>query len=294
MTEPTQTHRTTAHSAVHRRLAAAIQNVAADLAILAGEPRIEPPTRTTIRDLSVANRVLREQAAAVGVPSTWIQAATSAGRQGRRSTGEHLLPAAHAVPRALLVAQLHHQVEALYTLPALAVLRSDRGQIEPRNAARLSEHLRLQWLRVAMTAVAIDATETETHGWFDIEPAAWRPRLDAVAQQLDLEGGRPWRAVTQPAIVREARCRVAAMRLVGISLDESRPHQLPPAPHLLEASAEHAWQTREEVERPAGELIGAAIDATGITATDLDHAQDGAHDLPPPAVPMAPASELDL
>lgn len=293
MTESTEVRSTAGHSVVHRRLAYAIQNVAADLTIVSGEPAIEPHT-TTVRDLSIAHRVLREQAAAIGVPPDWIESASDAGRLGRRTTGEPALRAAHGVPRSMLIAQLRHQVEVLYTLPALAAIRRDRGQVEHRDADRLSEHLRLQWLRVAMTATAIDTTGAETRGWWDIDPTAWQPRLTAVADRLDLEGGRPWRAATQPAVVREARCRVAAMRMVGISLESSRSHQLPPAPHLLEASAENAWQTRDEIERPAGELIGAAIDATGITTTDLDHTEGGAHDLPPPAVPMAPASELDL
>ncbi|MFI8974166.1 hypothetical protein ACIGO9_14865 [Nocardia asteroides] len=294
MTEPTEIRNTARNSAVHRRVAYAIQNVAADLTILSGDRAIEPRMRTTVRDLSIAHRVLREQAAAIGAPPNWIDHATAAGRLGRHTVGEPPLPAAHSVSRSLLVAQLRHQVEALYTLPALAAIRGHRGQVQDRDADRFSEHLRLQWLRVAMTATAIDATVAETRGWWDIDPTAWQPRLAAVADRLDLEGGRAWRAATQPAVVREARCRVAVMRLVGISLDNSPAHQLPPAPHLVNASAEHACQTRDQVERSAGELIGTAIEAPGITATDIDHPEAGAHDLPPLAVPMTPASELDL
>ncbi|GGN66098.1 hypothetical protein GCM10011610_00690 [Nocardia rhizosphaerihabitans] len=294
MTDATETFGTASYSAVHRRMAYAIQNVTADLTILSGEPAIEPHARKTVRDLSIAHRVLHEQAAAIGVPANWIDHASDAGRRSERTTGESTLPTAHDVPRSMLIAQLRHQVESLHTLPALASVRRDRGLAERRGADRLSEHLRLQWLRVAMTATAIDATEAETRGLWGIDPKSWQPRLAAVADRLDLEGGRPWRAVTAPAVLREARCRVAVMRMVGITLTDSPAHQLPPAPHLLEASSEHAWQTRDRIERPAGELIGAAIEATGVTAAYLDHAEGGAHYLPPPTASVTPVSELDL
>ncbi|MFD4433261.1 hypothetical protein [Nocardia sp. NPDC058497] len=277
-------------------MASAIQNVTADLTILSREPSTDSRASRLVRELSIAHRVLHEQAAAIGVPADWIHLADKQGRLDRRTTGEPpTMPRATPVARPMVLAQLRHQVDALYTLPAIGVLRRQRGLIDDHRGERLSEHLRLQWLRVALTATAINATETEVRGWWDIDPSAWQPRLGAVAERLELEGGRAWRAVTQPAVLRDARCRVAVMRIVGITIADSPAHQLPPAPHLLDASAEHAWQTRDQIERPAGELIGTAIEVTGVTDTHgRDHADHSSHDLPPPALSANPVPELDL
>lgn len=297
MTAPAEASGTGADSVLYRRMASAIQNVTADLTILSREPSTDSRARRLVRELSIAHRVLHEQAAAIGVPTDWIHLADKQGRLDQRTTGEPAtLPTATPVARPMLLAQLRHQVDALYTLPAIGVLRREQGVlVADHRSERLSEHLRLQWLRVALTAAAINATETEVHGWWDIDPTAWRPRLGAVAERLELEGGRALRAVTQPAVLREARCRVAVMQLVGKTIADSPAHQLPPAPHLLEASAELAWQTGDEMERPAGELIGVAIEVTGVTdAHGFDHADHSAHDLPPPDLSANPISELDL
>ncbi len=282
MTGQAETPSIDRYSIVQRRMAYAIQNVTADLTILTGEPAGEARVQRMVRDLSVANRVLREQAAAIGVPAEWIHRAERLGRLGRRTAGMSPLPAASAMSRPMLLAQLRHQVEALYTLPALAVVRGDRSSVDARTADRLGAHVRLQCLRVAMVATAINATEPETRGWWNTDPAAWAPRLAAVTEGFDLEGGRAWHAATQPAVLREARCRVAAMRLVGINPAKVPPHQRPPAPHLLEASAHHAWQTVRPVEMSAGELIEAAIQASGVEDSFGVERVDSIHDLSPP------------
>ncbi|MEV0853801.1 hypothetical protein [Nocardia fluminea] len=262
---------------VHRRMAAAIQNVTVDLMLLAREPhsRIQ-----TFRDLSIAGRILHEQAAAIGMPANWIDYARQAGQEGRKATGTSSLPPRRPVSRSLLIAQLHHQADTLSTLAAVGPIRRDRGQVSAQAADKLGEHLRLQWLRVAMVATAINATEDETRGWWATDTTHWQRRLAQIQQQSAPEQGRQWREFTHLASVREARIRVAAMRMVGIDLTASAPHQLPPAPHLLEATAENAWHPAS-LESKGGARIDAAIAATGID--DAHSIADGdTHDLPPP------------
>ena len=262
---------------VHRRMAAAIQNVTVDLMLLAREPhsRIQ-----TFRDLSIAGRVLHEQAAAIGVPVNWIDYARQAGQEGRNATGTSSFPPRRPVSRSLLIAQLHHQAETLLTMAAVGPVRRGRGQVTAPAAEKLGEHLRLQWLRVAMVATAINLTEDETRGWWPTDPTHWHSRIAQIEQQSAPDQGRQWREFTHRGTVREARVRVAAMRMVGIGLTDSAPHQLPPAPHLLETAAENAWCI-EPLEQAGGAHIGAAIAATGIDDTHAI-ADGDTHDLPPP------------
>ncbi|APE37187.1 hypothetical protein BOX37_28300 [Nocardia mangyaensis] len=262
---------------VHRRMAAAIQNVTVDLMLLAREPhsRIQ-----TLRDLSIAGRILHEQAAAIGVPANWIDYARQAGQEGRKATGTSSLPPRRPVSRSLLIAQLHHQADTLWTLAAVGPVRRDHGQVSAPAAQKLDQHLRLQWLRVAMVATAINLTEAETRGWWATDPTHWHSRQTQIQQQSPPDQGRQWRELTHFTSVREARVRVAAMRMVGIDLTASSPHQLPPAPHLLAATAENAWHTAS-LESEGGARIDAAIAATGV---DDVHglADSDTHDLPPP------------
>ncbi|UGT54987.1 hypothetical protein [Nocardia asteroides] len=262
---------------LHRRMAALIHNVSVDLMQLAREPHSHIQT---FRDLSVVGRVVHEQAVAIGVPATWIAHAKQAGQQGRRATDAVSLPPRRPVARSLLIAQLHHQVDTLSTLAAVRPVRRDHATVTPQAADKLAEHLRLQWLRVAMVATTLDVTEAETSGWFSLEAADWQARLDQVSRQSAPDQGRQWRELTHVGRVREGRIRVAAMRMVGIDLTDSAPHQLPPAPHLLETAAETTWHTAA-LEPDSGAGIGAAIAATGIE--DSYGIADGdLFDLPPP------------
>ncbi|MEV0688275.1 hypothetical protein AB0I35_30900 [Nocardia sp. NPDC050378] len=263
---------------VHRRMAAAIQNVTMDLMLLAREPhsRIH-----TFRNLSIAGRVLHEQAVAIGVPSNWIDHARQAGQEGRKAAGTYTLPPRRPVARSNLIAQLHHQADTLSTLAAVGPVRRDRGQVTVPAAAKLAEHLQAQWLRVAMVATVLNVSEAETHGWWPTDTTDWQARLAQIAQQSMPDQGRQWRELTHVGRVREGRIRVAAMRMVGIDLADSAPHQLPPAPHLLERAAETAWHTASGEPDP-GAGIGAAIAATGI---DNGYGIDDGDlfDLPPPS-----------
>ncbi|MFD3510087.1 hypothetical protein [Nocardia sp. NPDC058666] len=265
-------------------MTAAIQNVTADLTVLARQrPDGFPQWRATVRDLSLAGRVLHEQAVAIGVPQTWIEHARHAGRLGQKSTAEAPLPPSTEVPRIALVAQLRHQVDTLYTLAAIGAVRRGQGHVHRASVERLREHVTAQWLRVAMVATALDVTENEVEGWWATDSSTWQPRLALLQAQVEPERGRQWRAFTQPGAVREARCRVEAMRVVGINVDDGSPHQLPPTRNLLEATAENVWQSQHAVETAAGARIGAAIVATGID--DAPHfGLDDPHDLPPPSL----------
>lgn len=132
---------------LHRRMAALIHNVSVDLRQLAREPH----TRTrTFRDLAVVSRVVHEQAVAIGVPADWIAHAKKAGQQGRRATEAVSLPPRRPVARSLLIAQLHHQVDTLATLAVVGPVRRDRAAVTVQASDKLAEHLRLQWLRVAI------------------------------------------------------------------------------------------------------------------------------------------------
>lgn len=131
-----------------------------------------------------------------------------------------------------------------------------------------------------MVATAINLTEAETRGWWATDPTHWHSRQAQIQQQSVPDQGRQWRELTYFASVREARVRVAAMRMVGIDLTASSPHQLPPAPHLLAATAESAWHTAS-LESEGGARIGAAIAATGIGDAH-GIADSDTHDLPPP------------
>ncbi|MGC4989884.1 hypothetical protein [Nocardia salmonicida] len=258
-------------------MAAAIQNVTVDVTQLAQEPHLR---MQTLRDLMVVGRVLTEQATAIGVPREWINLAYQAGHEGRKADDTRPLPDPLPVKRAMLIAQLRHQADTLSTMAAVGPVRRDRGQVSAPAAQKLGEHLRLQWLRVAMVATAINVTEVETRGWWATDPTHWHARQAQIQQQSAPDQGRQWRELTHFASVREARVRVAAMRMVGIDLTDSAPHQLPPAPHLLEATAENAWHTAS-LEPEGGARIGAAIAATGID--DAHSLADGdTHDLPPP------------
>ncbi|WP_280345506.1 hypothetical protein [Nocardia neocaledoniensis] len=274
---------------LHRRMAALIHNVSVDLRQLAREPH----NRTkTFRDLSVVGRVVHEQAVAIGVPANWIAHAKKSGQQGRRATDAVSLPPRRPVARSLLIAQLHHQVDTLSTLAAVRPVRRDHATITVQAAGKLTEHLRLQWLRVAMVATALDVTEAETSGWWSLEAADWQARLDQISQQSAPDQGRQWRELTHVGRVREGRIRVAAMRMVGIDLAHSAPHQLPPAPHLLETAAETTWHTAPS-EPDGGAGIGAAIAATGIE--DSYGIADGdLFDLPPPGEVAHPQLEPDF
>ncbi|MFF0546618.1 MULTISPECIES: hypothetical protein [Nocardia] len=274
---------------VHRRMAAVLQNVTVDLMQLAREPhsRIQ-----TFRDLSVVGRVVHEQAVAIGVPANWIAYARQAGQEGRKATGDALLPPRRPVARPLLIAQLHHQADTLSTLAAVRPVRRDHAAVTAQTADKLAEHLRLQWMRVAMVATTLNVTEAETSGWWSPEVADWRSRLDQISQQSPPDRGRQWRELTHVGRVREGRVRVAVMRMVGIDLADSAPHQLPPAPHLLEAAAETAWHTAYP-EPGDGAGIGAAIAATGIE--DGHGIADGdLFDLPPPGEVAHPQLEPDF
>ncbi|MEV0768518.1 hypothetical protein [Nocardia salmonicida] len=274
---------------VHRRMTAAIQNVTVDVMLLAREPHSR---MQTLRDLLVAGRVLCDQADAIGVPYNWIDHARQAGQEGRKAVGTYSLPPRRPVSRPMLIAQLRHQVDTLSTLAAVGPVRRARAAVGAVTAERLSEHLRLQWLRVAMVATAINLTEVEAAGWWRTDATYWQSRLAQIEQQEAPDLGRQWRELTQLASVREARCRVAAMGMVGIDLTASQPHQLPPAPHLLEATAEKAWHTAQFDTEP-GSQIGAAIAATGI---DEGHyiGQDDTHDLPPPVLSLDRHTEPEL
>ncbi|MBF6212167.1 hypothetical protein IU487_14105 [Nocardia puris] len=274
---------------LHRRMAALIHNVSVDLRQLAREPHNRT---TTFRDLSVVGRVVHEQAVAIGVPADWIAHAKKAGQQGRRATDAASLPPRRPVARSLLIAQLHHQVDTLATLAAVGPVRRDRVAVTVQASDKLAEHLRLQWLRVAMVATALDVTEAETSGWWSLEAADWRARLDQISQQPAPDQGRQWRELTHVGRVREGRIRVAAMRIVGIDLADSAPHQLPPAPHLIETAAENAWHTAT-AEAEGGAGIDAAIAATGIE--DSNGIADGdLFDLPPPGWVAHPQLEPDF
>ncbi len=277
---------------VHRRIAVAIQNVTADLSVLAAEPQGAMRVwRTTLRDLSVAARVLHEQAAAIGMPDNWIEHAHQAGRLGHKSTTDGWLPAPTIVSRPLLLAQLHHQTDTLFSVAAIGVVRRHQTTLDIQTANRLSEQVRLQWLRVGLVATAIELTEAEVGGWWATDPSVWQPRMARLAAQVEPERGRQWRELTGPATLRESRARVASMRMVGIDLERSALHQLPPAPHLLETAAENAWHTPGSGGADVGVRIGAAIDATGI---DQDHngGHNDSHDLPPPIPAQSHDTEL--
>lgn len=280
---------------VARRMTAAIQNVTADLSALAARPQgLMRLWRWTVRDLSVAVRVLHEQAMAIGVPDNWVEHAHQAGRLGHRTTADGPLPAANTVARPVPLAQLRHQAETLFTLAAIGVVRRDQTTLNTATTHRLSEHIRLQWLRVAMVATAINVTETEVHGWWATDPAAWQPHMTRLNTQVEPERGRYWRELTGTTTLREARARVEAMRMVGLTITDSPPHQLPPAPHLLEASAEHAWQARDQIVWPASELIGTAIEANGVATARSDRIDHRAQDLSPPTRSANPTPEIDL
>ncbi|MFD4351555.1 hypothetical protein ACFWPX_03300 [Nocardia sp. NPDC058518] len=270
-------------------MAAAIQNVTVDITQLAREPYMR---MQTLRDLTVIGRVLTEQATAIGVPHDWINLAYQAGYEGRKADDARRLPDPRPVTRAMLIAQLHHQADTLSTLAAVGPVRRGRGPVTAPAAEKLSEHLRLQWLRVAMVATAINVTEDETRGWWPTDPTRWHSRIAEIEQQSAPDQGRQWRELTHRGSVREARVRVAAMRMVGIDLTDSAPHQLPPAPHLLEAAAEIAWCT-EPLEFEGGAHIGAAITATGIDDTHAI-ADGDTHDLPPPPLSVQPHVEPDF
>ncbi|NKX91249.1 MULTISPECIES: hypothetical protein [Nocardia] len=274
---------------LHRRMAALIHNVSVDLRQLAREPH----NRTkTFRDLSVVGRVVHEQAVAIGVPADWIAHAKKAGQQGRRATEAVSLPPRRPAARSLLIAQLHHQVDTLATLAAVGPVRRDRAAVTVQASDKLAEHLRLQWMRVAMVATALDVTEAETNGWWSLEATDWRARLDQISQQSAPDQGRQWRELTHVGRVREGRVRVAAMRMVGIDLARSAPHQLPPAPHMLETAAETTRHTAP-LEPDSGAGIGAAIAATGIE--DSYGIADGdLFDLPPPGEVAHPQLEPDF
>ncbi|MEV0336921.1 hypothetical protein [Nocardia sp. NPDC050717] len=270
-------------------MAALIHNVSVDLRQLA----LQPHSRVqTFRDLSVVGRVVHEQAVAIGVPANWIAHAKKAGQQGRRATDAASLPPCRPVARSLLLAQLYHQVDTLSTLAAGGPIRRDHATVTLEAADKLTEHLRLQWLRVAMVATALDVTEAETSGWWSLEAADWRARLDQISQQSAPDQGRQWRDLTHVGRVREGRIRVAAMRMVGIDLADSSPHQLPPAPHLLETVAETTWHTAS-LEPGSGAGIGAAIAATGVE-DGYGIADSDLFDLPPPGDVPHPQLEPDF
>lgn len=272
-----------------RRMAAVLQNVTVDLMQLGREPhsRIQ-----TFRDLSVVGRVVHEQAVAIGVPANWIAYARQAGQESRPATRDASLPPRRPVARSLLIAQLHHQVDTLATLAAVRPVRRDHATVTPQAADKLSEHLRLQWMRVAMVATALDVTEAETNGWWSLEATDWQARLNQISQQSAPDQGRQWRELTHVGRVREGRIRVAAMRMVGIDLAHSAPHQLPPAPYMLETAAETTWHTAP-LEPDSGAGIGAAIATTGIE--DSYGIADGdLFDLPPPGEVAHPQLEPDF
>lgn len=274
---------------LHRRMAALIHNVSVDLRQLAREPH----NRTkTFRDLSVVGRVVHEQAVAIGVPADWIAHAKKAGQQGRRVTEAASLPPRRPVARSLLIAQLHHQVDTLATLAAVGPVRRDRAAVTVQASDKLAEHLRLQWLRVAMVATALDVTEAETNGWWSLEAADWQARLNQISQQSAPDQGRQWRELTHVGRVREGRIRVAAMRMVGIDLADNAPHQLPPAPHLLETAAETVWHTAASGPE-SGTGIGAAIAATAVEDS-YGTAYGELFDLPPPGGVAHPQLEPDF
>ncbi len=242
-----------------------IQNVTADLALLAdgpsgGELRM---WRNNLRGLSVASQLVEEQARAIGVPGTWIAVAKNAGNTGTRWTGGESMPLVAAVDREPLLAQLREQVVLLYDMTVTHTVCVDRfGAVPGDLAERFREHLRLQWSRVAMVAIALEVTETEVAGWwFDAD--AWRSVLASTREQAASQLLKRWRTHTKTTAVSDANVRVEALSMAGISLGDAATHQLPPRPSELIKAAETAWRS------------SAATSATGI-ASDLGTDGDSA------------------
>ncbi|MFX0576227.1 hypothetical protein [Nocardia nepalensis] len=231
-----------------------IQNVTADLAQLAegpsgGELRM---WRNNLRGLSVASQLVEEQAHALGVPDTWITLAKNAGNTGTRWSGGESLPSAAAVDREQLLAGLREQVEVLYDMIATHMVCVDRfGAVPDDLADRFREHLRLQWTRVAMVAIALDVTETEVTGWWFTDTDAWGSVLGSTRELGASQLLKRWRTHTKTAALSDAHVRVEALDMAGISFGDAATHQLPPSPRQLIVAAEKAWRN------------GAATDATG-------------------------------
>ncbi|MFE9328231.1 hypothetical protein ACIHDR_43410 [Nocardia sp. NPDC052278] len=255
-----------AASAVQLGMLKVIQNVTADVAQLAdgpsgGELR---KWRNNLRGLSVASQLVEEQARAIGVPDTWITVTKNAGNTGARWSGGEPLPPAAAVDREQLLAHLREQVALLYDMTATHTVCVDRfGAVPGDLADRFHEHLRLQWARVAMVAIALEVTETEVAGWWFTSSDAWGSVLGSTRDQAASQLLQRWRTHTKTTAVSDAHVRVEALNMAGISLSDAATHQLPPRPGELIKAAETAWLTGA---RSGGMGIASDLGTDGATA----------------------------
>ncbi|MEV5835382.1 hypothetical protein [Nocardia sp. NPDC052112] len=235
-----------AADAVQLGMLKVIQNVTADLAQLADGPSGGELKmwRNNLRGLSVASQLVEDQARALGVPDTWIAVAKNAGNTGTRWTGGESLPPAAAVDREQLLAHLREQVALLYDMTATHTVCVDRfGAVPGDLADRFRAHLRLQWARVAMVAIALDVTETEVAGWWFTSSDAWGSVLASTREQAVSQLLKRWRTHTKTTAVSDARVRVEALNMAGISVSDAATHQLPPRPGELITAAETAWRS---------------------------------------------------
>ncbi|MFE9575301.1 hypothetical protein ACFYO1_02860 [Nocardia sp. NPDC006044] len=260
-----------------------LQNVTDDIRRMTGATGWD---RAVLRDLHVTADLLDELVHEIGIPERWITHVRALGNAGTRWTASQQLPAGRAEGREQQLARLHAQVDQLFEMTALqTVYRGRRGVIEPVLAERFDALQRLQWVRVAMVARALNVTRAEVGTRWSSDPRRWTALLEKSREVRPAELSKRWKAATSALVVSRARTRYNALASAG--LDPSGA-PAPPHPHELNVAAETAWRATNAAEGarhagPAttaegerGARIAEAVDAaapehSGAEVTDTDN-----------------------
>ncbi|WP_378741188.1 hypothetical protein [Nocardia brasiliensis] len=206
--------------------------------------------RQIMRDLLAGAQVLEEQAPEIGIPERWIAHVRAQGNAGNRWSGWQQLPAGRAEAREQQLARLHAQVDQLFEMTAAATIyRDNLGWIAPLPAERFEEFQRLQWLRVAMVARALNVTSAEVGTRWSNNAQRWTALLEATRSAGPSELFKRWKSYTTAVAVAHARARYQALRMAGL---DPAGAPTPPHPNELNQAAETAWRTANSADSVRG------------------------------------------